>query len=46
MLNMNINQEDQMSMMLTLDGEHMFSIGEGDMFWVEAGFIEQLRPSK
>ena len=31
---------------ITADGKYMFFIGQGDIFWVEAGFIEELRPKK
>ncbi|MFC2156630.1 ankyrin repeat domain-containing protein [Acidobacteriota bacterium] len=29
---------------VTPDGKYMFFIGEGDIYWVDAGFIEKLRP--
>ena len=29
---------------VTPDGKYMFFIGNGDIYWVEAGFIEELRP--
>jgi ankyrin repeat protein len=31
---------------VTPDGKYMFFIGEGDIFWVDASFIEKLRPFK
>ena len=31
---------------VTPDGKYMFFIGEGDIFWVDAGFIEKLHPAK
>ncbi len=29
---------------VTPDGKYMFFIGDGDIYWVDAGFIEELRP--
>jgi ankyrin repeat protein len=29
---------------VTPDGKYMFFIGEGDIWWMDAGFIERLRP--
>ncbi len=31
---------------VTPDGKYMFFIGNGDIYWVSAGFIEELRPKK
>jgi ankyrin repeat protein len=31
---------------VTPDGKYMFFIGNGDIYWVDAGFIEELRPKK
>jgi ankyrin repeat protein len=31
---------------VTPDGKYMFFIGSGDIYWVSAGFIEELRPKK
>jgi len=31
---------------ITPDGKYMFFIGGGDIYWVDAGFIEDLRPKK
>jgi L-ascorbate metabolism protein UlaG (beta-lactamase superfamily) len=31
---------------VTPDGKYMFFIGGGDIYWVDAGFIERLRPQK
>jgi len=38
----------QMSLdpMVTPDGQFMFFLGQGDIFWVRAGFIEALRPKR
>jgi ankyrin repeat protein len=32
--------------LVTPDGKYMFFIGQGDIWWVDAGFIEALRPKK
>ena len=29
---------------VTPDGKYMFLIGEGDIYWVDAKFIEELKP--
>jgi ankyrin repeat protein len=31
---------------VTPDGKYMFFIGNGDIYWVSAGFIEEMRPKK
>jgi len=31
---------------ITADGKYMFFIGQGDIYWVEAAFIDELRPKK
>jgi hypothetical protein len=30
---------------VTPDGKYMFFIGRGDIYWVDAAFIEKLRPN-
>ena len=32
--------------LVTPDGKYMFFIGQGDIWWVDAGFIEALRPKR
>ncbi len=31
---------------VTPDGKYMFFIGRGDIYWIDAGFIEKLRPKR
>jgi hypothetical protein len=31
---------------ITPDGKYMFFLGQGDIWWVSAEFIERLRPKK
>lgn len=31
---------------VTPDGKYMFFIGRGDIYWIDAGFIDKLRPKK
>ena len=31
---------------ITPDGKYMFIIGEGVIYWVEAKFIEEMKPKK
>jgi ankyrin repeat protein len=31
---------------VTPDGKYMFFIGRGDIYWIDAGFIDKLRPQK
>jgi Tol biopolymer transport system component len=31
---------------VTPDGKYMFFIGRGDIYWIDAGFIENLRPKQ
>lgn len=31
---------------ITPDGKYMFFIGRGDIYWIDAGFIEKLRPEQ